>query len=311
MSSKETSAVSRSAPDTPPTPTPAPSPVPPSLSVWPDATNTGVPAGTVLSPYTGPCRITAANTVIDAKSINCGLVIAATGVKISRSLIKGNVTTADGIPSTGTRSVIITDSEIDAGADLNIGALDAVNFEAYRLNIHGGHRGVWCMTCVLQDSYIHTSTLPVDGAAHESAVRMSEYGQIIHNTMVCDAPNYGKDGGCSANLTGYGDYATVQYNTIRNNLFKATTGGTCAYGGSSGKNNGAKPFPNAHHIVFEDNLFERGKGPSEKGNFGLCGYYFPITDFDTSAPGNVWTGNKWDDGGILVPDYTMFNPPNR
>lgn len=279
------------------------------MSAFPDATNTGIPAGTVLSAYTGPCKITAANTVIDAKQINCTLTIATTGVKISRSKINGSLVTADGISTTGTRSVIISDSEIDAGNDLNAGALDAVNFEAYRMNIHGGHRGVWCMTCVLQDSYIHTSTVPVDGAAHESAVRMEQNGQIIHNTMVCDAPNYGADGGCSADLTGYGDFSTVQYNTVQNNFFKATTGGTCAYGGSSGLSTGAKPYPHANHVVFQGNVFERGAGPSDKGKFGLCGWYFPITDFDTSGDGNSWSGNKWDDGGTLNPDSTMFNPP--
>ena len=33
--------------------------------------NTGVPAGTVLTPYTGPCTITVANTVIDSKIVTC------------------------------------------------------------------------------------------------------------------------------------------------------------------------------------------------------------------------------------------------
>ena len=40
---------------------------------WPDETNTGVPAGTTLTKYTGPCEITQKNTVIDAKTVNCAL----------------------------------------------------------------------------------------------------------------------------------------------------------------------------------------------------------------------------------------------
>ena len=43
--------------------------------VWPPTPQgVGVPAGTVLSAYTGPCTITTANTVIDKKTINCSQV---------------------------------------------------------------------------------------------------------------------------------------------------------------------------------------------------------------------------------------------
>ena len=37
------------------------------------------------------------------------------------------------------------------------------------------------------------------------------------------------DAGCSANVTGYGDFATIQNNTRSKNLMGATTGGTGAY----------------------------------------------------------------------------------
>ncbi len=39
-----------------PTPTPTPSPTTPPAGGFPDAANTGVPAGTTLTPYNGPCR---------------------------------------------------------------------------------------------------------------------------------------------------------------------------------------------------------------------------------------------------------------
>ena len=50
-----------------------------------------MPAGVSLSAYTGPCTISAANTVIDAKTINCDLTIRDHGVKITRSKINGTV----------------------------------------------------------------------------------------------------------------------------------------------------------------------------------------------------------------------------
>ena len=52
---------------------------------WPGAHNTGVPGGVSLRTYGGPCHITTAGTVIDARIVNCHLTIDATGVVISRS----------------------------------------------------------------------------------------------------------------------------------------------------------------------------------------------------------------------------------
>ncbi len=56
---------------------------------WPGPANTGVPVGTVLTPYTGPCTITVANTVIDSKIISCELLIRADNVTIRNSHING------------------------------------------------------------------------------------------------------------------------------------------------------------------------------------------------------------------------------
>jgi hypothetical protein len=89
-------------------------------------------------------------------------------------------------------------------------------------------------------------------------------------------------------LTGYGDFETVEYNNIIDNYFGATDGGFGCYGGSSG----SKPYPNANHIVFTGNRWERG--PS-----GLNGVWGPITDFNPSAPGNVWSNNAYTDGTVF------------
>ena len=126
---------------------------------------------------------------------------------------------------------------------------------------------------------------------------MGDGSTIRHNSIWCNAVEY-KEGGCSADLTGYGDFAPIRNNTIDKNLFVASTGGACAYGGSSG-DDGSKPFGNqASNIVFTNNIFQRGQG-------GKCGFYFPITDFlhgdGTTPPGNRWENNKWDDGTTLPP----------
>jgi hypothetical protein len=268
--------------------TPSSSPLPSSTSTpvatntgFPDASNTGVPAGTALSAYTGPCTITAANTVIDAKSVSCGLEIRASGVKITRSKLGNGIT----VGSSGT--VNISDSEIIASPDST--SVGEVNFTVERSNIWGGNRGVNCYdNCTVRDSYIHG--IRYTGDTHASGMRAGQRTTYEHNTIWCDAQTNSYDGGCSADLTMYGDFTTVQYVTIRNNLFKATPGGVCAYGGSTK----SKPYPNAHHIVYDGNVFERGTN-------GKCGYYGAVTDFSSSSTGNQWTNNVWDDGTVAKP----------
>ena len=265
-----------------------PPPVAQSPGAFPTAANTGVPSGTSLSPYTGSCTITVANTTIDAKTINCDLKIRAAGVKVTRSKIVGSIRTDEN--SSG-YSFTISDSEIDAGNRYNTG-IGSVNYTATRVHVYGGNRSIYCYNnCTIADSYVHGQFTDSAGAAHESGIRMGQNTVIRHNTITCDAPNVPPDAGCSAGLTGYGDFTPVTNNLIENNLFKASTGGFCAYGGSSQ----GKPYSaQTRDIVFRNNVFERGNG-------GKCGFYGPITSFDSTRPGNVWSGNVWSDGGPVPP----------
>lgn len=259
---------------------------------WPGPMNTGVPAGTVLTPYTGPCTITTAGTVLDAKAINCDLVIQAANVQITRSKITGSVATDES--STGF-SFTITDSQVDIGDRAGTG-VGAVSFVATRVQVTGGNRSMHCWhDCTITDSYVHAQFTDPSGTFHESGMRMGQSAVFRHNSIVCDAPDVPPDGGCSADLTGYGDFGPVQNNTLDRNLFGATTGGYCSYGGSSA----GKPFSNdTNHIVFTGNVWQRGKTKSDHGDF-VCGYYGSNTSFDVSLPGNVWTDNTFDDGAVV------------
>jgi hypothetical protein len=268
---------------------------PPPPAAWPDATNTGVPAGTTLTPYTGPCTITVANTVIDAATVNCDLTIQAAGVQITRSQITGSVSTPDDMATTA--GFTLTDSEVSFPTITADGRtmVGSVNFTMLRTEVTGGNRGVYCRgNCTVQDSWVH-GTL-ITGSLHASALRMSQHATIVHNTLNCDVADNTSGGGCSADLTGYGDFEPVTNNLVKNNLFKTTPGGACAYGGSSA----GKPYSTgAHDIVFQDNVFEYGP----VGDHGTrnCGFYFPITAFDTTRPGNQWINNTWEDGATVPP----------
>jgi len=273
-------------------PTPSDPPYTPPAG-FPNATNTGVPAGTVLTDYTGPMLITEPNAVIDAKRITGDLRIRAAGVTVRNSKIFGDVRIdADTVGA----SFTITDSEVDAGSPLGENAYDgtaigARDFTAIRVHVYNGKRGINCfLNCTVRDSFIEGPADDPTGQAHESGMRMGAGSTIVGNTLRCAAKDYPPDAGCSAALTGYGDFATVENNLIQGNLFVAGSGGFCAYGGSSA----GKPFPNSNNIRFLDNVFQRGVS-------GKCGFWGPIADFNPSAPGNRWERNTWDDGMPVSP----------
>jgi hypothetical protein len=275
-----------------PSPSPTPTPSPSPISGWPGPDNTGVPAGTVLTSYTGPCTITVANTVIDAKVINCDLSIATTGVRITRSEIHGTV----GASTSGTvLRLLVEDTLIDAGHRQATGLGDGW-FTAQRVEIIGGNRGVYCAwQCTLQDSWIHSTY--VQDAWHASAVRAERYSTIVHNTLACDwlVPT-AQDGGCSADLTGYPDFAAPHDWLIQGNLFVANPNGAayCSYGGSSpGKPYSSDPLTGTN-IQFIGNTFQRGSNRQ-------CAAYGPIDAFNASKAGAVWVGNTYDDLTPITP----------
>jgi len=259
---------------------------------WPGPGNVGVPAGTVLTAYTGPCTITAAGTVIEAKTVTCStLDIRAANVIIRKSMLQDvDVTDAN---SAGA-SFTIEDSTVVNGARAECSCIGGHDFTVLRVEVRGGNRSAYCVShCTIENSWLHGQQL--EGAQHGSGLREEAFTTATHNVIVCDFPYYDDvtSLGCSADLTGYPDFAPIHDNTIHRNLFLATiTSSFCAYGGASlGKPYSSDPL-NATHQVFTENVFQRGSN-------GLCGYYGPMTDFDISRTGNVWSGNVWDNGGTV------------
>jgi hypothetical protein len=251
-----------------------------------------------MSSYTGPCTVTAANTVIDSKVIRCDITVRAAGLLIKNSYVYGSVLQEGGSPS-----FRIEDSRIDGNnpwACINCG-VGYRNYTVLRTEIVGTNRGAYCETgCLVQDSWIHGTNLePVaSNVAHASAVRMEQSTTLRHNVLSCDytGPFPTDELGCSADLSGYADFAPIHDNTIDGNLFTANNPGAgyCAYGGGTP----SKPFSgdgsNATSIVFTNNVFQRGAN-------GKCGTYGPITDFRAGRSGNVWSNNTWDNGGTVNP----------
>lgn len=201
----------RSNPSPPPPPSP-PTPAPP--TGFPGASNTGVPAGTTLSPYTGPSNITTADTVIDGKSIGC-IQVSAPGVVIRNSRITCNDdwgVFANGMSGT---PLLVEDSEIDCQNSNATGAGSA-NMTLTRVNIHSCENGLHVNHDItVEDSYIHD--LYIGGGAHADGMQFGQASNnvtIRHNTIF----SMGESGGFGTSalimdLPGHSNFL------IENNLF--------------------------------------------------------------------------------------------
>ena len=281
---------------------------------FPGPNNTGVPVGTELTEYTGPCTITEPNTVIDGKIINCWLDIRAKNVTIRNSHVNGRVHIDS--DRCNTASFTITDSTVVTDS-LITRALMYCSYTAERVNLSGGGSMAMCSNCTIRDSYLHSPMEDPEGKAHNSTVRIGANATIEHNTLYCNVKSYaatdgsGETSGCSANQTGYSHDGLPPYNsTLKRNFYVATNGGYCAYGGSTG----APGADQVHDVKFIENVFQRGKDAAWQWSptAYICGGYGPITSLDLSRPGNEFTGNTWDNGKPVTTEQTDWaaNPSN-
>jgi hypothetical protein len=271
-----------------PTPTPTPTPV----GGWPGPDNTGVPAGTVLTPYTGECTIRSPRTISGADVLSkCkdALVIQTTGVVIEKSLVPG----VWSIYGDGDSSVTISDSDVRAGA-VSTAGIWGYNIKATRVDVTGGQHSFQCNNnCEVTDSWLHDQHNPDGGSYHNNAF-ISNGGHTMvvrHNTLHCTAILNSTDGGCTADVSLFGDFDPIDDVLIENNFLRANNSSIsyCAYGGDSD----SKPYVGTN-VRFINNVFERGANRK-------CGVYGPVTSFDRNAAGNQWSGNVWDSGEAVNP----------
>lgn len=297
---------------------------------WPGPSNTGPNALEAdMASYSGPCTITASNTVIDSKVVHCATLLIAAGaqnVLIKNSYVLGGVIQQD---ENTTSSFTIQDSQIDnseaypacsdqnhdgqpdcpagpyaCGSPVNQTTECGVGYSNYtilRSEIINSNRAAYCeYTCTIQDSYFHGTNLWPDStnAAHASSVRNEQYLTLKHNAIGCDfkGPFANPELGCSADMSGYPDFAPIMHATIDSNLFLSNNIGQayCIYGGGTSGKTYSGSAQNATYMVYTNNVFQRGAN-------GKCGTYGPVTDFVTGRTGNVWSNNKFDNGAVVDP----------
>jgi hypothetical protein len=240
-----------------------------STTGYPDATNTGVPAGATLSPYVGNLVINTPGAVISGLDIQGTVTIDAPGVTLENCRVTNT--------NPGSYYVILTygdttiqDCTINGNNTNSNGINGGGTF--LRNNIYGVENGIDPgSNSVIQDNYIHNLQAP--GSPHYDGIELSGWGNqtnitIRHNTV--DMGNLGQTG--AVNLTN--DFGSISNVTIDNNLLKG--GSFTIYTDNS---HGGGPLTN---IQITNNIIKSGQ-------FG--DFYFQTTnpthsgnvDYDTGA----------------------------
>lgn len=268
---------STSATSTPATSTSATTTPPPSTGGWPDATNTGVPAGTTLTAYTGPLTITTAGTVIDRRKITGCVVIKANNVTIKNSLLQTNGCFFNVLSDNGNTGLLLQDVEIDGqGNTTGDSAVNGGGYTCLRCDIHGTSDGFKAGTgVIIQDSWIHD--LAQGPGGHNDGVQSlgTTSLKIIHNSIVV------QDGATSAVILSTGSASAMKNVEIRGNLLGG--GAFTVYGGYAA---GQDVRSRVDNISITDNRFTTAVFPRS-------GAYGPLTSAD---PPVVLSGNLWLDG---------------
>ena len=154
----------------------------PSRCGYPDATNTGVPAGTALKPSNGTLTLSTAGQVVSGLDISGNVLITASNVTLQRSRITGGSWNIIQISGSAT-NVTIQDVEING-----TGSLEGANgihgtATVLRTNIYGVENGIVPgSNSVIRDNYIHGLKAP--GSSHYDGIQI-DGGQnnvrITHN----------------------------------------------------------------------------------------------------------------------------------
>ena len=250
----------------------------PAFPAFPDENCTGY-RHTGVSLRDCPNVITQNGATLDGCRFGPDLEIQASDVTITRSLVEGTVY-ATYLTDWSLGGLRMVDVEIDGqnqAVDGRSAAIGNVDYTCIRCDIHSSERGANLEGNVhIEDSYLHDWF--ENPGAHQTAIG-SNGGRdftIVHNNLECRTPD-----GCSAALSLYEDFESIDNVLIQNNLFN-TNGSYCTYAGQNGTN-----------IRYVDNIFGTEF-------YSRCGQYGPVTDYQPNQ-GNVWRGNRYPDGSEVPP----------
>lgn len=250
------------------------------LPNYPDASCTGVRAGTSLTVVNGNMTISTANTVVDSKDIRGCITVTAPGVVIKNSKItcSGTPYAIDYYQVSGTW-LTIQDSTITCTGGDGSTAIGEEQVTALRNNISACENGFDVnKNMTIQDNYIHD--MWQSSVAHTDGIQMwyTATGVIIQHNRI-----YSNNGTSAIISPSQGTLGTV----IRDNLF---AGGAytlyCRQGGAGGQ----QIINNHFSTIF----------------YPKVGAYGPWTDCGDEA---VVSGNVYHETGQLLPGQSTSTPP--
>ncbi|MBI4899192.1 MAG: DUF4082 domain-containing protein [Actinobacteria bacterium] len=265
----------------------------PSRCGYPDATNTGIPAGTVLKRV--PADVTSGpGWVWDSRGwlqANSGAVVSNVIVSGSINMAGSNVTVTNtrvlvggeswGIGLQHATNAVISNSEIGVPGGtprLMVGIKDiygdSTGTQVLRNNVTNSSTGIQIYGGLIADNYVHDLGYQtgdhINGTTSNGSTDMMT---IRHNTILnrfdqTDAISLFQDFGIEANRL------------ITNNLVAG--GGYTIYGGDNQR------YGKTYNIQITNNRFSKLYYPNS-------GSYGPITAFDPSGANNLASGNYWDE----------------
>jgi hypothetical protein len=251
---------------------------------YPDATNTGVPSGTSLTP-SGSITVSTNGATIDALDVTGCITVTGNNVTIRRTRVRcaGSSGIYTGDSNTG---ALIEDTEVACLID-GCTAITRRNYTARRVNVHGGMHVTWAEGNVtIEDSYLH-DPIPYDPVTdpHTSSIQLpsgTSNVTIRHNRIYGQYLNQSNFG--TTALTMGGGTSNI---TVDNNILAG--GGYTLYCNQGGKGTNDSYINNRFSRVFVATV----------GGFG------PWSD---CADENI-SGNVYHETGQLLPGQTQLVAP--
>jgi hypothetical protein len=222
--------------------------------------------------------------VVDGYIVNGSILVRGNNVVIKNSIVNGAIEVYD------TGSLIVMDSEVHGGDWIGY-TLTGANYTVLRSDTDGaGAVSICDGNCSFVDTYSHDPHYFDDWDAHQSAYATvgNNKGplELRHSTVWCNNPVSPPGGGCTGDIALQNTFYPVVDTTIDNNLFMPSASGS--YCGTFGWNDSS-------NIVVTNNVFRRGSN-------GKCGVFGTADAFRTNGPGNVWSGNTYEDGSVALPN---------
>ena len=254
----------------------------PAYPAMPDASCTGY-AHTGVTLRSCALRITAPGTY-DSCRFDGTVVIASSGVRITRSLVQGGH--VQGSSGADLRGLVLEDVTIIGAGNDGSAAIGNNNYTCRRCDISGGLRGFAIgSNVVIEDSYAHDfwrqpSSQKGPASVHQTSA--STHGgahvRITHSTLYCRSDAYA----CSSGVSLYSEDSPGINDVLIEKSYLASDAGYALMFASlvSGK-----PYGITNTRVI-DCIF----GPSEYG---------PVANFPRSQAGNVWSGNRLASGAAI------------